>query len=104
MKTTIKVQDTVSVLTGKNKGKTGKVTQILRKDAAVVIEGVNVMYKNMRPQKRGDKGQRIEFFAPVALSKVMLVCPKCSKPTRVTIKRDGVKRVRECKKCKASID
>jgi large subunit ribosomal protein L24 len=104
MKTYIALQDTVKVLTGKYKGKTGKVTQILRSEHSVVVEGLNKMYKNMRPQKSGDKGQRIEFFAPIGLSKVMLVCPKCGKPTRISIKRDGAKRTRVCKKCKAVME
>ena len=98
------LQDTVKVLAGKNKGKTGKVTQLLPKEHLVVVEGVNKMFKHMRPQKKGDKGQRIEFSAPMPLNKVMLVCPKCGKPSRIGIKIDGEKKLRVCKKCNATID
>jgi len=100
----IKLNDNVKVRAGKEKGKTGKITQILPEDRMVVVEGVNKMYKNMRAQKRGEKGQRIEFSAPLYIDKVMIVCPKCNKPTRIGIVKDGDKKKRLCKKCKVTID
>lgn len=100
----IKVKDTVIVQSGKNKGKTGKVTQVLPKEDLIVVDGVNKMFKHIRPQKKGDKGQRIEFFGPLKTAKVMLVCPKCNKTTRVKINIEGKNKKRQCRKCEAIIE
>ncbi|MEK7649276.1 MAG: 50S ribosomal protein L24 [Patescibacteria group bacterium] len=98
-------QDTVKVIAGKEKGKTGKVVRVLREERKVAIEGVNVVARHIRPRKGGEKGQKIYFPAPLAISKVMLICPKCTAPTRVgyqTLEGDfRKKKERVCKKCKA---
>ena len=104
MASRIKMNDIVKVLTGKDKGKTGKVIQILPDDRMVVVEGINKMYKNIKPQKRGDKGQRVEFSAPVYFDKVMIVCPKCKKPTRIGMRASADAKHRTCKKCNEMID
>lgn len=98
----IKLNDKVKLLSGKDKGKDGKVIQILPEDDMVVVEGVNKMFKHIRSQKKGEKGQRIEFSAPLKASRVKLLCPKCSKPTKTGITMDGKKKMRVCKKCKES--
>jgi large subunit ribosomal protein L24 len=100
----IKTGDTVQVLRGKNAGKSGKVTQVLRDREMVVVDGVNTMVKHLRSQRSGEKGQRIEFFGPLHVSKVALLCPKCNKPTRIgystTTGEDGTtQKSRQCKKC-----
>jgi len=106
----IKKGDTVKILTGKDKGKSGKVLNILVLEKRIAIEGLNLKYKHVRPKRSGEKGQRIMFPSLIDSSNVMLVCPKCGKTTRVGVKvaskrtetkRD--KRQRECKKCKAII-
>lgn len=79
----IKKEDMVKVLRGKDAGKTGKVTQVLPALEKVVVDGANTMVKHIRSPRKGEKGQRIEFFAPLHISKVALLCPKCNKPTRV---------------------
>lgn len=101
----IKKNDTALVLTGKNKGKSGRVLSVTPSEDQIIIEGVNVIKRHMKPSKKYAQGGIIEKEAPVHLSKVMLVCPKCSKPTRigVTAPRDGGK-LRTCKKCKEVID
>ena len=100
----IKKGDKVKVLTGKDKGKIGKVLQVFNKKDKVSVEGANLLYKNMRPKKQGEKGQRIQFPAAVKVSNLALVCPKCSKTTRVTYQiLDNKKKVRVCKKCKEII-
>ncbi|MBI4090616.1 MAG: 50S ribosomal protein L24 [Candidatus Komeilibacteria bacterium] len=104
MKTSIKLNDQVRVIVGKDRGKTGKVIQVLPEDHMVVVEGVNKMFKHIRSPKRGEKGQRIEFAGPLRIGKVMLVCPKCGKPTRITVTRTGKKRNRICKKCKIAFE
>ncbi len=103
----IKKGDNVKVMAGKDKGKTGKVTQSFPKAGKLVVEGVNVMYKHMRTRKQGQKGQKLEFSGPIAASNVQLVCPKCAKPTRIGSKSltgDLKKKARICKKCKEVID
>ncbi|MBP9802420.1 50S ribosomal protein L24 [Patescibacteria group bacterium] len=101
----IKVGDKVTVIAGKDKGKTGKVTQILPELDKVVIDGVNVMYKHVKGRKSGEKGQRIEFNGPIHSSNVMLICPQTSKPTRIGIKLgENKQRSRISKKSKEIID
>lgn len=107
----IKTGDQVSMLTGKDKGKTGKVLQVLSDRAQVVVEGCNIRLKNVRARKQGEQGQRIQFPSSVPLSAVMLVCPKCNKLTRVgyqlpSASTEGIKakKVRRCVRCKQTID
>lgn len=104
----LKTGDNVKVTTGKNRGKTGKITQIFREAGRVVVDGVNVAKRHLRPQKRGEKGQLVEFFAPISVANVMLVCPKCGKPTRANLKTvveptGKEKKLRVCKKCHETI-
>ena len=95
----IKTGDKVKILRGKDRGKTGKVIQVLfnkkRKCYMVVVEGINILKKHMRPQRRGDKGQVIELPAPIDMSNVMLIDPKSNKPTRIgyTIEGKSKKRI-----------
>ncbi len=106
----IKKNDQVTIIAGKDKGKTGKVLQIFADVNRASVDGLNLLIKHMRPRRQGEKGQRIEFAAPMNISNMMLVCPKCNKATRVGHEflkaADGKKgtKVRVCKKCKATID
>ncbi|MCB9802507.1 50S ribosomal protein L24 [Candidatus Nomurabacteria bacterium] len=101
----IRINDKVQVIAGKDKGKTGKVTQILPELDKVVIEGINVMYKHIKSRKQGEKGQRVEFNGPIHVSNVMLVCPKSGKPTRIGIKAgENKQKSRISKKAKEVID
>jgi len=100
----IRKGDKIKVLTGKDQGKTGKVLQIFNKRNKVSVEGVNLLFKNMRPKKQGEKGQRIQFPAPLAISNIALVCSRCNKVTRPGYKiLTNQKKVRICKKCKEII-
>ena len=100
----IKTNDTVKVLSGKDKGKTGKVIQVFPVERKIVVENLNKIKKHLRSGKKGEKGQIIELASPLAVSKVMLVCTKCGKPTRVGYKLDGDKKKRVCGKCHEFID
>ena len=106
----IKKGDKVKISTGKDKGKTGKVLQVFPSRGKASIEGLNLLIKHMRPRKKGEKGQRIEFPAPLSISNLILVCPQCSKPSRTGIKmvkseKTGkTKKYRICKKCSKTID
>ena len=99
----IKTNDTVVVLSGKDKGKQGKVLSADPKGMKVIVEGVNVASKHMKPRKQGEEGGIIKVETPVYACKVMVVCPKCGKPTRVAHKIEGGKKVRACKKCGAAL-
>jgi large subunit ribosomal protein L24 len=105
----IKKNDKVKILSGKDKGKSGKVLQSIPEDGKVSVEGLNLLIKHLRPQKQGEKGQRIEFPAFIQASNVALVCPKCGRATRVAykiVKTEGKKdkKFRACKKCQEIIE
>ncbi len=100
----VKKNDTVVVLSGKDKGKRGKIVSVEPKDSKVVVEKVNIVSRHTKPRKQGEEGGIIKKEAPLHASKVMRICPKCDKPTRYAVKvhADG-KRVRVCKNCGAEI-
>ena len=99
----IKKDDKVIVLSGKDKGKQGKVLSAEPKTGKVVVEGVNVATKHQKPKQQGQDGGIIKMETPIYVSKVQLVCPKCGKNTRVGHKIVDGKKVRVCKKCGAEI-
>ena len=99
----IKKDDKVIVLSGKDKGKQGKVLSADPKAMKVVLEGVNVATKHQKPMKQGQDGGIIKVETPIYVSKVQLVCPKCGKGTRVGHKIADGKKVRVCKKCGAEV-
>ena len=94
----VKSGDTVKVLSGKDKGKQGKVLEVSRSEGKVIIEGLNVGSKHVKPRKMGQPGGIIKVERPMYSCKVQLVCPKCSKPTRIghKILANGTKQ-RQCK-------
>ncbi len=96
----IKKNDTVQVMTGKDKGKKGKVLRISPAGQTVIVEGINYATQFLRPTQSNPKGGIAKFEAKLNIAKVQLVCPKCSKNTRVgtQILADGTKQ-RICKKC-----
>jgi len=105
----IKKNDKVKILNGKDRGKTGKVLQVFPNEGRVSVEGLNILIKHLRPQKRGEKGQRIEFPGLINISNVALICPKCGKDTKVGYKTvkgddDSTKKFRICKKCQETLE
>jgi large subunit ribosomal protein L24 len=101
----IRREDTVLVTAGKEKGKKGRVLSVMPGSNRVLIERVNIVKRHMKPSKQYSQGGIIDKEAPVHRANVMLVCPKCSSPTRVgnLILGDG-RKVRVCKKCKEVMD
>lgn len=103
----VKKGDNVLIIAGKDKGKTGKVMKSLPRDLKVLVEGVNLRKKHVRPRKSGEKGQIVEIPAALDISNVKVICSKCGKATRVGYKIDkgpkGVLKKRICKKCKQEI-
>ncbi len=100
----VKTGDTVKVISGKDKGKQGKILRCVPSKERVVVEKVNLVKKAMRPTQANPSGGIATMEAPIAVSNVMLVCPKCNEPSRVSHKREGGKMVRVCKKCGKDID
>lgn len=99
----IKKGDTVEIVSGKDRGKRGKILKVWPKKKKLIVEGLNLVVKHVRPRREGEKGQRIKISVPLWLSKVILVCPHCKKRTRVGFKFFGEKKARVCKKCKEII-
>lgn len=95
----IRKGDTVQMVTGKDRGKRGKVLQVLPKLDRIVVDQLNIMTKNVRARREREKGQRIQFASPVHVSNVQIVCGKCGKITRVSMKTVGGKKARYCAKC-----
>lgn len=97
----VKTGDTVMVISGKDAGKSGKVLQVSPSERKVIVEGRNMVTKHVKPRRQGEQGGKVEAEGALYADKVMPVCPKCGKATRVghTVK-DG-KKVRVCKKCGA---
>jgi large subunit ribosomal protein L24 len=100
----IRKDDTVVVIAGKDKGKKGKVKQAFPREGRVVVDGVNMMKRHMRPRGPARQAGIIEREAPTEVSNVMLLCTKCNRPTRVGFRllEDG-SRVRICRRCKEVI-
>ena len=95
----IKKGDTVQVLSGNDKGKTGEVLEIIPKLQKVIVKGVNVRKKHVKPRKQGEEGGIISVECSIHSSKVNVVCPKCNKATRVGMIKEGKEKIRVCKKC-----
>ena len=109
MKVKIRKGDTVEVISGRleDKGKRGEVINVDLDDRRVVVQGVNVRTKHQKQVQAGNRQMnpgRIQFEAPVDISNVMLVCPKCSEATRISVQRDDEGAHRVCKNCEATID
>lgn len=100
----IKTNDKVKILSGKERGKTGKVIQVFPTEGKVVVEGMNQIKKHLRAQNKSQKGQVIALASPMPMSKVMVVCPKCEKPIRVGYKLEAGNKKRVCRACGQFID
>ena len=100
----VKKGDTVVVLSGKDKGKQGKVIQAMPKKDKVVVEGINKVKRHTKPNQKAPQGGIIVKEAPMHACKVMLICPACSQATRIAKKEVNGKMVRACKKCGEVID
>ena len=99
----IKTGDTVIVLSGKDKGKQGKVIKTFPAKGTAIVEGIAVTAHHTKPRKQGDNGGIVKAEGAMYASKVQIVCPKCGKAVRVAHKIDGDKKVRVCTKCGATL-
>ena len=99
----VKTGDTAVVLSGKEKGKRGKVLSVDPKKGMVVIEGVNMVKCHTKPRRQGETGGIVQREAAMYASKVQVVCPKCNKGTRIAHKIENGKKTRVCKHCGAEL-
>ena len=99
----IKKGDNILVIAGKDKGRTGKIMKSLPKNLKVLVEGINLKKKHVRPKREGEKGQVVEIPAALDVSNIKIICPKCGKATRIGYKTEGEVKNRICKKCKQII-
>jgi len=99
----IKKGDTILLITGKDKGKKGKVLQSVPSKGKILAENINLRKKHVKAKKSGEKGQIIEFPSFFDVSNAKLICPKCSKPSRIGYLIENNKKFRLCKKCKGKI-
>ena len=100
----VKKGDTVQVLSGNDKTKTGEVLQVIPKTEKIIVKGVNIRKKHVKPRKQGEESGIIPVECPIHMSKVNVVCPKCGKATRVGFKVEDGKKVRIAKKTGDVID
>lgn len=96
--------DKVLIRKGKDRGKIGKILKVFPKEAKILVEGLNLVKKHLKPRRTGEKGKIIEIPAPISWAKVKLICPSCQKPTKVGFRLEKEKKVRYCKKCQKNID
>ena len=99
----VKKGDTVVVLSGKDKGKQGKVLGTVPGSLKVVVEGINMVTCHVKPRRQGEEGGIMKREAAIYASKVQVVCPKCDKGTRVAMEIKDGKKVRVCKHCGAEL-
>mgnify|MGYP000844974645 CR=1 FL=1 len=96
--------DTVKIISGKDKGKVGKVLKVFPKENKILVEGLHLFKKHVKPKKQGQKGEVILTPQPLHVSNVMFVCPACQKPTKVGYQvENNQEKIRICKKCKNRI-
>jgi large subunit ribosomal protein L24 len=95
----LKKGDNVLITAGKDKGRTAKILKSLPKERKILVEGINLKKKHVRPKREGEKGQMIQLPAPLDVSNVKIICPKCGKAARVGYKTEKDRKFRICKKC-----
>ena len=99
----IKKGDTVKILSGNDKGKTGEVLEVIPKTNKIVVKGVNIRKKHIKPRKQGEEGGIISAECAIHSAKANVVCPKCGKATKIGYVEEKGEIVRVCKKCGAII-
>lgn len=99
----IKKGDKVLILKGKDAGKSGKVIRVLAKDGKVILEGLNLFKRSVRPKRQGQKGQIITVPTPLRVENVVFVCPSCGKSAPLGYRGVGRNKIRFCKKCQVTV-
>ncbi|MEK7565385.1 MAG: 50S ribosomal protein L24 [Patescibacteria group bacterium] len=99
----IKKGDQVKIVSGKDKGKSGKVTRVFPEDNSVLVDGLNLFKKHVKSRQQDKKGEIILIPKPVVISKIMIVCSSCNKTTRIGYSGTAENKARICKKCKQTL-
>ncbi|OGZ18779.1 MAG: 50S ribosomal protein L24 [Candidatus Nealsonbacteria bacterium RBG_13_42_11] len=99
----LKKNDQVLIMSGKDRGKKGKILQVFPKEHRILVEGINLRKKHQKPKKSGEKGQIISMPGHISASAAKLICPKCGKPTRVGHQILKENKIRICKKCNQEV-
>jgi large subunit ribosomal protein L24 len=99
----IKKGDSVLIISGKDKGKKGKIINVFPKENRISVEGVNLKKKHSKPKKSGEKGQMVEIVMPIDVSNAKIICSKCGKAARIGYKIEGERKYRVCKECNGEI-
>ena len=99
----VKTNDTVIVISGKDKGVIGKVLAVSPEEGKVIVEGINMVTKHVKPRKQGETGGIVKAEAPINACKVSVYCPKCKKGVRTKVKVEDGKKTRVCAKCGAEL-
>ena len=99
----LKKGDTVLIISGRDRGRKGKILKALPKEQKILVESINLKKKHVRPKREGEKGQVVQIPAPIHVSNVKLICSKCGKATRIGYKIAENRKYRMCKKCGAEI-
>ena len=99
----IRKGDNVQVLSGNDKGKTGEVLEVIPGTQKIIVKGINIRKKHVKPRKQGEEGGIIPVECAIHASKVNVVCPKCGKATRIGYEMEKDQKVRVCKKCNTKI-
>lgn len=99
----IKKGDKVKIITGKDKGRDGVVERVYKKQNKVMIPKINLYKKHIKKNEKMPQGGVVEMSRPIDISKIMLICPKCGKTTRIAYEIKNGKKSRVCKKCKSNI-
>lgn len=99
----VKKGDSVLIISGKDKGRVAKILRSIPKERKILVEGVNMKSKHVRPKKQGEKGQVVKVSLPMDVSNTKFLCPKCSKASRLGYKIEKGKKFRICKKCKSEV-
>ena len=97
----IKKGDKISIIKGEDRGKSGKIIKAIPQKYKVIIEGLNLIKKTVKPKKQGEHGQVVKIPSPISVANIKLICRVCGKITRVGFRLVGLKKERYCKKCKA---
>jgi large subunit ribosomal protein L24 len=99
----LKKEDMVLVIAGKDRGRTAKIIKAFPRKMQILVEGINIKNKHVRPKKQGEKGQMVKIPTPINVSNVKFLCPKCKKASRLSYSIGGAEKLRICKKCKSEV-
>ena len=99
----LKKGDTVKILSGVDKGKTGEILEVIPKTNKIVVKGVNIRKKHVKPRKQGEEGGIISVECAIHSAKANIVCPKCKAATKIGFTVEGEEKIRVCKKCGAKL-